>query len=227
MIKLDPRLQAAADLVLPGLPVADIGTDHAYLPVYLVERSICPQAVATDKAAAPIRMATDLIAAHGVSGQISLRCGDGLSVLKPGEAESVVLCGMGGLLMVDILENGRAILSQVRRLVLQPQSHIDTVRRWLEANTWRIVSEKIVECNGFFYVVMAAEPGCMVLSELEAEFGPCLLRQRETVFLDWLKRQVQERETICCLLGTQEAERASRRYIVLKEEIQRIQELIK
>ena len=217
MIKLDPRLQAAADLVLPGLPVADIGTDHAYLPVYLVERSICPQAVATDKAAAPIRMATDLIAAHGVSGQISLRCGDGLSVLKPGEAESIVLCGMGGLLMVDILKNGRAILSQVRRLVLQPQSHIDTVRRWLEANTWRIVSEKIVE----------AEPGCMVLSELEAEFGPCLLRQRETVFLDWLKRQVQERETICCLLGTQEAERASRRYIVLKEEIQRIQELIK
>ena len=226
MLKLDARLQAAADLVLPGLPLADIGTDHAYLPLYLVKAGICPRAVASDKAISSIRAAIDLISAQDVSGRISPRCGDGLSVLEPGEVATIVLCGMGGLLMSDILQKGMRVLQKTRRLVLQPQSHIEAVRWWLAAHGWRIIEEKIVENKGFFYVLLAAEPGKMVLTELEAEFGPYLLCKRDPVFRAWLERKIQEREAVCHMLEKQDGQRTVQRCSELRMEIQRIQELI-
>ena len=104
-IKLDARLLAAAALVLPGKAAADIGTDHNYLPVYLVKNGICPYVIASDKAPQPYENACQLVELLSLTRQISVRLGDGLQVLEPGEAATVVMTGMGGRLMMDILAN--------------------------------------------------------------------------------------------------------------------------
>lgn len=226
MIKLDPRLQSAAELVLPGLPLADIGTDHAYLPIYLVGSGICPSAVAADKASYPIQMAESVVRGYGLQEQISLRCGDGLAVLHPGEVASIVLCGMGGQLMLEILSARPEILAQTKRLVLQPQKNIELVRYWLAEQGWQIVAESMVESKGFYYAVIAAEPGSMCLTPEEAEFGPLLLKEKNPAFCAWLQRQIREREEICRTLSGQEGEAVAQRLRDLHEEIRRMQRLL-
>ena len=226
MIRLDPRLQAAAELVLPGRPLADIGTDHAYLPIYLVGSGRCPWAVAADKAASPIQSAAPVIGKYGLAERISLRCGDGLAVLQPGEVDTIVICGMGGQLMLDILDAGPDILAQTKRLVLQPQKHIELVRYWLAGHAWRIVDEAMVESKGFFYAVIAAEPGEMELNSREAEYGPVLLQQRGDAFKAWIRRQIAERETICRGLRDQDSFTTSERLAELQAEISILKQLL-
>jgi len=226
MIKLDPRLQAAADFVLPGRAMADIGTDHAYLPIYLVSSGICPRAIAADKAAWPIQAAAPIIKAHACGDRISLRCGDGLSVLTAGEADTIVLCGMGGQLMMEILQEGQSILQETKRLVLQPQKHIDLLRYWLAEHDWRIVAESIVESKGFFYSIIAAEPGKMELSPNEAQFGPLLLKERSPEFLAWLRWQISEKEGIYQSLQKQSGSMILSRLSELEEELKNMRQLM-
>ncbi|MDO4733427.1 MAG: class I SAM-dependent methyltransferase, partial [Bacillota bacterium] len=163
---------------------------------------------------------------HHCGKKISLRCGDGLSVLSPGEVDTIAICGMGGQLMIEILQAGDDVLRKTKRLILQPQKHIHLLRLWLEENHWRIVAESLVESKGFFYAVLAAEPGEMRLRPLEAEFGPLLIRQRSAAFLAWLERERIEREELCLSLQKQETAAAVARCRELQEELCRLRSLI-
>ncbi|MFO7172150.1 MAG: class I SAM-dependent methyltransferase [Bacillota bacterium] len=157
-VSLPPRLQAVARWVLPGAPVADIGTDHGRLPVYLVQQGQVPRAVASDRLPGPLAAARRTVAAAGVADRVDLRLADGLAALQPGEVATVVVAGMGGLLMLKILAGRPEALRGVRRLVLQPNTDVEEVRRWLHAHGWRLVAEELAEDGGRFYVVLVAEP---------------------------------------------------------------------
>lgn len=122
-VKLSDRLRAVADMVTPGLVLADIGTDHAYIPIYLTEQKRIPRAIAMDVNKGPLLRANTHIQEHALSGRIETRLSDGLTALRPGEAQSIVIAGMGGALTIRILKNAEASLNRGMASEWNPDSH--------------------------------------------------------------------------------------------------------
>ncbi|MCD7716274.1 MAG: class I SAM-dependent methyltransferase [Lachnospiraceae bacterium] len=216
-MKLSKRLLAVAGMVTPGSVLADIGTDHAYIPIYLVENRIIPHAVAMDVNRGPLARAGEHIREHGLEDAIETRLSDGLAGLHAGEAQSLVIAGMGGALTVRILREGAQVLladtleafSDLHRadampapeLILQPQSEVPLVRAHLEQNGFRIVREDMVFEDGKYYPMMKAVPACgpeipsSCANTMELNFGPELLKMRHPVLRQFLlhERATQER----------------------------------
>ena len=134
-IHLDARLSLAASFVRSGSVVADIGTDHAYLPVHLVETGVCPRAFACDKRTGPLQNAKQTVEAAGLSDRITTLLSDGLDALPPGCADDVVLAGMGGILIAELLNRAAWLKNESVRVIVQPMSHAEDVRLWLFENT--------------------------------------------------------------------------------------------
>ena len=153
-MKLSERLELVLSFVEPGESAADVGTDHGHVPVELVRRAIVKKAVAMDVRKGPLSRATENIALAGLADKIETRLSDGVAKLQPGEADSVVIAGMGGELIIKILENGRHMWDSVKQWVLSPQSEIFKVRRWLFENGFVIRKEDMVLEDGKFYTVM-------------------------------------------------------------------------
>ncbi|MFC4103952.1 tRNA (adenine(22)-N(1))-methyltransferase [Paenibacillus xanthanilyticus] len=193
MMKLSKRLQTIADRVTPGSRTADIGSDHALLPVYLVQSGRAPSAIAGELNTGPYQAASKAAASAGLSAVISVRQGDGLSVLQPGEADTVTIAGMGGSLMTDILEAGRLAgkLEGVRELVLQPNVGEEFVRRWLVKHGWTLTDETVLEEDGRFYEVLRAVLSPTASIENAALYEPAFLNKPETesaLWANWLYR---------------------------------------
>lgn len=157
MPELTPRLQMAADRVRKGSVVADIGTDHAFLPAFLVKNNICPRALACDLRKGPLDNAKKTIEKYGLSAYIETRLSDGLKEVKENEAGDIVICGMGGNLICDILSPAGWLKNKKYRLILQPQSHAEDVRQFLCENGFEILSEDACKDAGKFYSCMVAE----------------------------------------------------------------------
>ena len=132
-MELSKRLAAIAAMAEPGDRLADIGTDHGYLPIYLVEQNIAPSAIAMDVVEGPLARAFAHVREHGLEEKIVLRKSDGFEKLLPGEADAAVIAGMGGPLMIRILEEGKKTAESLKYLILSPQSDIPAVRRYLKS----------------------------------------------------------------------------------------------
>jgi len=181
------RLRQIAALVPRGAVVADIGTDHALLPVYLVREGLCPKVIATEVKEGPLRLAGANLACFSLRDRIELRRGDGLATLAPGEADAVVLAGMGGATMRAILAAAPAVLAAGPLLLLQPMNGIRGLRTWLYEQAWHIVAEKLVRERQRFYVILAAQPGRgEEPDELALAIGPRLLENRDPLLPAYL-----------------------------------------
>ena len=156
MLKLSPRLQMAADMVRPGKTVCDVGTDHAYLPSYLILNGISPKAVASDIGEGPLENAAKTVRAYGLSEKISLRLSDGLWNIGENDAEDIVLCGMGGELMVRIIDETPWLRNGNKHLVCQPMSHAEDLRRFFIENGFSIEKESACEDSGRVYIAISA-----------------------------------------------------------------------
>ncbi len=158
MIRLDKRLKMAADEVRPGKRIADIGTDHAYLPAYLIENGICPSAIAADIGKGPLENAKKVVSTSPLLNEkIELRLSDGLEKISPDEADDIVIAGMGGILIKDILTKAPWVKDEEKRLILQPMSHAEDVRRYLCENGFEIIKEKASNDSKHSYLVIVAE----------------------------------------------------------------------
>ena len=187
MALLSDRLMAVAGMITPGIPVADIGCDHAYLPIYLVRRGISPYVIACDINAGPIIRAQENVEDTDLSENIDIRQGDGLSVITPGEVRSVVLAGMGGKLMIRILTEGADVLADVSEIIMEPQSDVATLRHFLQDGGYRIISENMVSEEGKFYPVIKAIHGSMDWDkEIYFRYGKILLREENPVLHEFL-----------------------------------------
>ena len=223
---LSQRLREAAALLTPGNRLADIGTDHGFVPIFLVEEGTIPSAVAMDVNPGPLQRAREHIKEHGLEDRIRTRLSDGLSALGEKEADTILIAGMGGELSVRILRQGAEALREVRELVLQPQSEIAAVRRYLEKSGWRIVKERIVLEDGKYYQMMRCVPGQMKLDDAQAKYGPLLARERTQTwvsYLQWLSGILQKN-----LLSLEKARgvRAKRRREELLKEISILDSLL-
>lgn len=156
-MKLSARLQLLADWLPSGCRFADIGSDHALLPVAAVRSGRATFAVAGEVNDGPLEAARRQVAEAGEAGRISVRKGDGLAVIAPGEVDAITIAGMGGALIVSILDEGQAKLAGVHRLVLQPNVGGEFVRRWLLEHDWYLAEEAILEEDGKIYEAMMAE----------------------------------------------------------------------
>jgi tRNA (adenine22-N1)-methyltransferase len=225
-IKLSERLLAVAKQILPGKPAADIGTDHNYLPVYLVVNGICPAIIATDRARGPFDNASQLVGLLSLDKQIQMRLGDGLKVLQPHEAATICLAGMGGCAIREILAASPAVAQSAERLVLQPQRHAPLLRQYLVANGWRIVDEDIALDSGFYYEIIVAEPGQMELREAEVQFGPYLLAEPHPLLKPYLQLKLADLQLLAEQLATKEGVEAAKRRISLQQQIGQIEDVL-
>ena len=149
---LNPRLRAVAGLVVPGRPMADVGTDHGRLPTYLVEAGRVPWAVASDIAHAPCQVALATVAASGQ--RVEVRQADGLRAVQPHEVATVTMCGMGGERMMRILAAAPEVADTLRRVVVQPNSKEAELRAGLAGLGWRPVAECMVQDGGRFFLII-------------------------------------------------------------------------
>ena len=182
-MRLDHRLSAVAALVPRNAKVADVGTDHAYLAMALIESCGVETVIATDKNEGPCAAARRTLLAAGLLERVPVRCGDGLAPLAAGEVDTICIAGMGGGLIASILAAGENVLADVSRLVLQPMNDAAMLRQWLYDNGWRIVEERLATEDGRLYEIIAAEPG----KEKSPEpwllaLGPVLWKNRPPLF---------------------------------------------
>ena len=190
MALLSERLKAVAQMITPGLPVADIGCDHAYLPIYLIKENRSPYVIACDINAGPILKARENVEDADLADRIDVRQGDGLAVTGPGEVKSVVLAGMGGNLMIRILSEGRKNLEGVEEIIMEPQSEVAEVRHFLQDSGFRIISENMVNELDKFYPVIKAVPGQMNWDrEIYFRYGKIILREENPVLHEFLLRE--------------------------------------
>lgn len=156
MFQLDPRLQLCADLVRPGARLADIGTDHAYLPVWLVSKGICPSAVAVDVREGPLERARENVTRYGMERKIRLSLSSGLTALGPEDVDDIVIAGMGGELMAEIIQQAPWVQDGKKHLILQPMTTAKELRLWLRENGFSLFREECVRSEGKVYSVMLA-----------------------------------------------------------------------
>lgn len=194
-----------ATFVIENEPVADIGSDHALLPCYLVLNGIVSRAIAVEVNCGPFEAARRQVERFGLKGQIDVRLGDGLTVLQAGEVATVVIAGMGGSLIHDILEKGSSVLKRTKRLVLQPNVSALTLRQWMLQRGWRLIQEELVLENGRFYDILVAEQGDAYVPYQEMdpvddafllEIGPWLWRKRHPLLREKWEQEIGKWENV-------------------------------
>ena len=182
---LSARLACVASLVPAGARVADIGSDHAYLPAALVLDGKIDFAIAGEVVKGPYENAVREIKDHQLEGQVIPRLADGLAAIEPADkVDTITIAGMGGSLIASILEKDKNKLTGIKRLVLQPNVGESQLREWLMNNYYQIMNEKIIEEDNHIYEIIVAEPSVVPFrySKYELDFGPFLLENKGPVF---------------------------------------------
>jgi len=222
-MKLSKRLETIASFVPEGSAVADIGTDHGYIPIHLVQEGKAKHAIAMDVRKGPLLRAQAHIHEAGLEAHVEVRLSDGLLKLEQNEADCVVIAGMGGELIIHILEEGRGLWEGIPHWVLSPHSELDKVRRFLEEQeffTWR---ETMIKEEGKFYTVMGInrtnKAGEKDNREISYRYGRSLIESKDPVLKEYLKKEEEQLEQIMSGLSESQTEAAVRRMEELKLEL--------
>lgn len=200
-MQLSERLKMNVSLVPKGARIADIGCDHGYASIWLVQEGVAEKVIASDVNRGPIERAIEHVRLAGLERQIECRQGNGAERLAPGEVDTLMIAGMGGPLMIHILSEGREVLQQVRTLILQPQSDIGAVRHYLWEHGFSIRQEKICLEDGKYYFALQAvrcdtEEGKKPEAEWQFRYGTYLAQRRDPVFQNYLDKEKNTFERI-------------------------------
>ena len=218
-IQISRRLQSVAAFVQEGKRLADVGCDHGYIPIYLLQKKKIEKAIAMDINQGPLMRAKEHIQEWGLENYIDTRLSDGVKALKPNEVQSVVIAGMGGPLMEKILTEGNEVLQTVTELVLQPQSEIGHFRRFLIENGYEITHEEMILEDGKYYPIMRAVHGkAKEQTEAEYLYGKKLLQNRNPVLKEFLDRELVKAEELLEKLKNSQTPSAKARISELEKE---------
>lgn len=220
-VKLSKRLATCSRYLKGYDKVADIGTDHAYLPIYLIENKYSNYVIAADVAKGPLSSAIQTVNKYNYENEIKCILSDGLeSINEPINALNIA--GMGGVLISNILNNGKEKLQTVKRLVLQPNNGEDKLRIWLNNNNWTITEEVILEEDNVIYEIIVCEQGNQSLTEEELIFGPYLLKDKSDIFIRKWNEYARYLETLLSKIPKDNC-----RYNEIKTDIRFIKNTIK
>ncbi|HLR71438.1 MAG TPA: tRNA (adenine(22)-N(1))-methyltransferase TrmK [Pseudogracilibacillus sp.] len=203
-LKLSQRLQKIASYISSGVYFADIGSDHGYLPCYVCLHNKEARAIAGEVNEGPMMRTEQSVQTYGLTDRVFVRLGDGLEVIQPNEnVKEIVIAGMGGSLISEILENGKDKLIPVNRLILQPNNHAEIVRKLLSRLQYYLTDEIIFEENGHIYEILVADKHANdpYQKEMEREkqylFGPLLIQEKSSIFIrKWEEERTKIKKVI-------------------------------
>ena len=220
---ISKRLELVASFVPQGAILLDVGSDHAYLPIDLIERGQIESAIAGEVVEGPYQSAVKNVEAHGLKEKIQVRLANGLAAFEEADQVSVItIAGMGGRLIARILEEGLDKLADVERLILQPNNREDDLRIWLQDHGFEIVAESILEESGKFYEILVVEAGQMKLSASDVRFGSFLSKEVSPVFVQKWQKEAEKLEFALGQIPEKNLEERQ----VLVDKIQAIKEVL-
>ena len=218
-----------ASMVTTGGILADIGTDHAYVPIALVQRQKIKGAIAMDINEGPLARAQEHIRAARLEKYIQTRLSDGAEALLPNEADSILIAGMGGELILHILTEGELVCSTAKELILQPQSEIHKVREYLRQHQYKIEDEDMVCEDGKYYPMMKVRPPVAETAGKDTEvkcwdtvqlkYGKLLLEKQHPVLREYLEREIRIYQSILEGLKAKDSDRIRQRKEELEQEL--------
>lgn len=239
-VQISERLKSLCNMVTPGSRVVDVGCDHGFVSIYLVQQGICPGALAMDVRSGPLSRAQEHVAEYELAEYIETRLSDGLLAYQVGEAQSLICAGMGGRLMEKILTESREKARSLEELILQPQSELREFRIFLKQDGYKLLDEHILCEDGKYYFLMKVRPECKGAEKVSAEvtekaddgmadctgseelslrYGELLLERRDPVLKEFLQESLQNMQQIEQNLMKNENERARCRLEEIKGEI--------
>ena len=211
-MQLSPRLKMIADSIKDVDTVADIGSDHAYVPIYLVLQGRAKRAIASDINRGPVEISKKRICENKASSFVEVRQGSGLKTLKLGEAEAIIIAGMGGFLIRDILQEDYDVAAKVRQLILQPMKDSDALRSWLLTNGFEITDEELVEDEGKIYEVIWAKSGSAIRESVGRQLiGEKIIQKKHPLAGKYIDKKIRELEKIIGALPEGDSQRADTR----------------
>ncbi|KGR78520.1 tRNA (adenine(22)-N(1))-methyltransferase [Ureibacillus manganicus] len=215
--KLSKRLETVASFVPTGAVIADIGSDHAYLPCYLINNKIAKKAIAGEVVKGPFESAVRQVREEGLIHKISVRLADGLEAIEDGDkVDTITIAGMGGPLIVSILEKQPEALKNVTRLILQPNIHAKVIREWAMKNNWALLDEVILEEDAKIYEILVLQRGEMNLTEQELLLGKHLMNEKSDVFIKKWQREIDNLKRV---LSSLEGAESTPDVVAKREEI--------
>jgi tRNA (adenine22-N1)-methyltransferase len=238
-LQFSRRLLTLASFVPEGASFVDVGTDHAYIPIYLAMNSKTSRLIATDVAKGPIESAKQNILQYHLEDMISIRFGNGLAPIQPGEVDTVLIAGMGGHTAVEILSAAPTVVKFVQKLIIQPMNASHLVRQFLDQNGFYLQDECVIEEDGRFYEIIVANRSGVAESYAEArdtayenfrlnpdtlqfayEFGPLLLERPTFSFIAMMKHTRDKWQKLQTDIARSNSTRAAIREAVLTRQIQ-------
>lgn len=228
-VELSARMQALTDMVSKHSVVCDVGCDHGFVSIYLVQQGIAPKVYAMDVGKGPLERAKEHIKEYELEAYIETRLSDGLNALQVGEADCMICAGMGGKLMMRILKEGSEKARAMKELILQPQSEIALFRAFLRKEGYKVVRENMIYEDGKFYPMMKVVPENKN-EELVPEyvlwdkFGELLLKEKHPVLCQYLTQSKEYLAELLSHVNAQGGERAQGRVEEIQEELRMINE---
>lgn len=215
---LSNRLKQVVSEVKKGNIIADVGTDHGYVPIYLVKNSIAQKAIAADISKGSCDKAKTNISLYGLNDKIDVRCGNGLEIIKDSEIlDTIIISGMGGLLTIDVLKSNKNSVNNAKQLILQPQRDIEKVREYLHSINYRIINEEMLIESGKYYTIINAIKGSdEKYSELEYYFGKFLLNKKSAVLKQFIDHEYKKINIVLDNISNNAVENANKRVSQLK-----------
>ncbi len=197
MIKLSKRLSTVASFVRNGVIVADVGTDHAYLPIYLVQSKKAKKAIATDINEGPLSRARENILQNGLENEILTYISDGLNGIESNFPDDIMICGMGGELIAEILDKSNYVKNSNVNLILQPMTSAKELREYLQ-NGFFIYDETVVFEDGKFYQIICAKYDGQKhkFSEIELEVGEINIMNKSNDFKEFIAHTIEKKKKI-------------------------------
>lgn len=226
-MKLSERLNAIVNLVPNNTIVADIGTDHGYIPVYLIENKISKKVIGTDISKGSLEKIIEFVKETGFQDKIDTRLGDGLQIIKPYEIDTVIIAGMGGLLIRDILENHKEVTNSIVNFILQPMVASKDLREYLVDNNYEIVKEDLVKEDKKYYEVIYARRGMsFVEKDIYYEISPLLIEEKHPLLREFVEDKISATQKIIKDLEGIDTERSKERYDELSKLIATYKEVL-
>lgn len=226
-MKLSKRLQKIADLVAVGSIVADIGTDHGYIPAYLIESGKCKKVIGSDISKGSLDKIIQYVKQLNLENKIDTRLGNGLEVLKPKEVDTVIIAGMGGILMKEILEKDLEITNSITNFILQPMIAAKELREYLIQNDFMIKDEELVKEENIFYEIIYAIKGENKIEDQVAyEISPLLIEKNHPLLEEYIDHKINIAKSIQLELEDKKSMKSQLRYLELSKLIEGYKEVL-
>lgn len=226
-MKLSKRLMTIVEFVPKNSIVGDIGTDHGYIPAYLIQNNISKKVIGTDISKGSLDKMIGYVKKFGNENKIETRLGYGLEVLKPYEVDTVIIAGMGGVLINEILNKDKNITNSITNFIFQPMLGVDKLRKYLIENNFQIIKEELVKEDNKYYEILLAKKGKgYIENDINYEIAKELILEKHPILKEFINNKIYLTERIIKDLEGKDSEDVKERYIELSDKIKQYREVL-